>query len=264
MIKNIITTCTFLAFLILFSCSPNDNYKEVAAGSPEEEMIDNESPKKVESIERKIIKEGEISFETADVKKTKSLITKTVDELDGYIANDNIYDYQDRIEHRLVIRIVAKNFDELLAKISESVEKLDSRNISVLDVTEEYIDVEARIKTKKELENRYKELLKKAATVKDILNIEREIGTLREEIESVEGRLRYLKDKISFSTLTVTYYEKTSSVFGFSSKFGEGIKGGWDNLLWMIIGLTHVWPFILAIAVILFIVIRLDRKRKKK
>ncbi len=151
----------------------------------------------------------------------------------------------------------------LLNKISESADKLDSRNVDLLDVTEEYIDIDARIKTKKELEDRYKELLKQATKVDEILNIEKEIGQLRTEIESVEGRMKYLKDRISFSTLTVTYYQKTTSAFRFTSKFGQALKTGWDGFLWFLIGLTHLWIFILIGLMTVYLIIRQRRNKNK-
>jgi len=264
--KQLITLWTLLIAFTLFSCGSKENAKqgmvmsdlnELPAGQPAKEKVEN-------AAERKIIKEGDISFESADINKTKSLITQSVQNLNGYISKDEAFDYNDRLEHRLVIRVPADKFDILLAKISESTEKLDSKNINVLDVTEEYIDIDSRIKTKKELEERYKELLKQATKVEELLAIEKEIGQLRTEIESVEGRLRYLKDKISLSSLTVTYYQKTHSTFGFSSKFGLAIKSGWDNLLWFFIGLTHIWPFVLIIAAAVYSFIRRYRKKKEK
>ncbi|MDR2691715.1 MAG: DUF4349 domain-containing protein [Dysgonamonadaceae bacterium] len=115
-------------------------------------------------------------------------------------------------------------FELLLDRIAQNAKKLDSKNITVSDLTEEFIDIEARIKTKKELENRYKELLKQANKVEEIVAIEKEIGNLRTDIESIEGRLKYLKDKVSYSTLNVVFYERTSSPFGFNSKFDMQFK----------------------------------------
>jgi hypothetical protein len=217
------------------------------------------------SVERKIIKEGQLSFETAKVSETKNLIVSAVQELNGYISKDNVNDYSDRLEHRLVIRIPSEKFDLLLNKVSESAEKLDSKNIDVIDVTEEYIDIDTRIKTKKELENRYKELLKQATKIDEILSIERELAQLRSDIESVEGRMNYLKDRISYSTLTVTYYQKTASAFRFTSQFGQALKQGWSSFLWFLIGLTHLWTFILIAGVTgAYFFFRYKRNKNKK
>jgi len=261
--KKVMTILTVLAVMTICSCSRAKDYSEMSADFVNEEsalQTSEQKTDKIETVDRKIIKQGEIRFKTADINKTKVLILQTVQEFNGYISKDNAYDYSDRHEHSLMIRVPADKFDLLLKNISESADKLDSKNVDLLDITEEYIDIEARIKTKKELQIRYVELLKQATKVDEILNIEKEIGTLQTEIESVEGRMKYLKDKISFSTLTVTYYQKTNAKFGFSSKFVDGIKNGWSVFLWFIIGLSHLWVF-LFIAVVAFYLIR---KWKKK
>lgn len=264
--KNIVTILTALVVLITYSCGQKQEYKGVSAdlAMQEPSQTNQRTPKKVDNaVDRKITKEGEISFETTNINDTKSLIAKTVQELNGYISKDNANDYSDKLEHLLVIRVPSDKFDLLLKTISESAGKLDSKNVDVLDVTSEYIDINARIKTKKELEDRYKELLKQATKVDEILSIEKEIGQLRTEIESVEGQMKYLKDRISFSTLTVTYYQKTNSTFRFTSKLGQALKSGWDGFLWFLIGLTHLWTFIVIGLVAVYLIIRQRRKKKK-
>lgn len=105
-------------------------------------------------------------------------------------------------------------------------------------------------------------MLNKAVTVEDILKIEKQIGELRTEIESIEGRFKYLNDRISYSTLTIIFYEQTNSSFGFSSKFGQALINGWDNVLWVLIGLVNLWPF-LIILVLVFIILLRKKKNKK-
>lgn len=267
--KKIIPIIVVVFTLVISSCSQKEESKGVTSELPMSEPPTESSTSREKTIdktetqiERKVIKEGEINFETSNILKTKTLIAKTVQELNGYISKDNVNDYSDKIEHRLIIRVASEKFDPLLNKISESADKIDNKNIEVLDVTEEYIDIEARIKTKKELQNRYKELLVKAVKVEEILSIEKEIGQLQTEIESVEGRMKYLKDRISFSTLTVIFYQKTAAAFRFTNKFGEALKSGWSAFLWLLIGMTHLWTFIIiggAIGTYFFI----KQKRKK-
>ena len=96
-----------------------------------------------------------------------------------------------------MIRVPADRFDELLLIIEPLASKIESKNINTQDVTEEFIDVETRLKTKKELETRYLEILKQAKTVTDIISIESQIATVRSEIESMEGRINYLKNQVS-------------------------------------------------------------------
>ena len=214
------------------------------------------------SLDRKIIKEGEIHFETSDLDETRQRITASVTSLEGYISKENQYTYNDRISQTLEIRVPSGNFDKLIEDISKGVERFDTKRIQATDVTEEYLDIELRMRIKKETENRYRELLAKAQTVEEILSIEKQIGELRAEIESIEGRLKYLKDQISYSTLTVTFYEMVSTPVSFTSKLGVGLKNGWNNFIWFLIGLVNVWPFLL-LGLFSFCGIIAYRKRRK-
>lgn len=264
--------CRYLPLLLLltvYSCGNQSDAEFALEPSSLAEMSPNvaEQDNQLEvdesvDIERKIIKEGDISFETSDIRATINLIAACLKKYEAYISSDNVYDYKDKVEHRVTVRVPSENFELLLDEISSSVKKIDSKNINALDVTEEFIDIEARVKTKKELEDRYKSLLNKAHTVEDILKIEKEIGQLRVEIESIEGRLKYLKDKVSYSTLSIQFYEKESISFGFLSKVGNALKNGWSHLLWFLIGLVNLWAFVL-VAIMIVVVVRRYRKKKR-
>ena len=259
----VLTIICVLAALLLPATQSSREAARRMQGSDHTTRINVQESGNVETVERKIVKNGSIRFATADVNETKSFITQTVRELDGYISNGKVDGYSNRIEHRLTIRIPADQFDVLLKTVSESVKKLDSENVEMLDVTEEYIDVAARTKTKKELQNRYTALLERATTVEEILNIDREIGKLQTEIESAEGRMKYLNDKIVFGTLNVTFYQKIqeTAVPFFFSEFASAIKNGWDGFLWCIIGVSHWWVLIL-ITVVIFLISMWGKKKK--
>jgi hypothetical protein len=270
-LKNTIFLIIVTLELLLFSCK-NENTlgksmaPEATVSSdmalPQEAREKTISQDQTPVTDRRIIKEGEISFETSDKDETRKIINKAVKESNAYIAQDNITDHSYRIENRITIRVPSEKFEDLLTRISEIAVELDSKNISATDITEEYVDVESRLKTKKELENRYKVLLQKARSVDEILKIEKQIGDIRTEIESIEGRYKYLNDRISYSTLTVVFYEKNRSDFGFSSKLGQGIKNGWENVLWVIIGLINLWPFLILLVTVVFIILRKRRNKK--
>ena len=140
-------------------------------------------------------------------------------------------------------------------------EKVDAKNINTQDVTEEFIDVEARLKTKKELEARYLELLKQAKTVADIVSIEGQIANVRAEIESMEGRLKYLNNQVSFSTLSVSYYQESAAGYGFGSKLLNSLKSGWFNLVDFLFWLLRLWPFVLGITAVAIWWVRRRRSR---
>ncbi len=258
--------CWMVVFFTILSCAKKE--EAPSRSVPESTSIASTEPtgkQELRVIDRKLIKEGEIHFETSDLVKTRKLIDKAIKELEGYISKEDEYTYSDRIAQSLIIRVPAESFDKLVAEISKGAKRFDSKRIQARDVTEEYLDIELRLKIKKETENRYRELLTKAKTVEEMLSIEKQIGELRAEIESIEGRLKYLQNRISYSTLTVAFYERVSTPVGFSSKLGMGLKNGWNNFVWFLIGLVNIWPFILLglFGIVGIIAFRRNRKTKK-
>ena len=267
--KTSINLLILLAFI--FSACSNDNNPDAALGdlgyAQEAEPVKKQEDKMSDDVdnkiykERKIIKEGDIAFETNSTGETTKLINNIVKQLNGYISADNIFHFDNRIEHKITVRVPTSKFDQLVEKISNSAKNIDSKSIKAQDVTEEYIDVEARIKSKKDLETRYKEILKQANKVEDILRIENEIGKLRTEIESYEGRLRFLSNRVALSTLNITYYERIDSNYAFAGQFREAAVGGWNNLLIFLVAITHLWPFIIA-GGLLIIIFGIFKRRK--
>jgi hypothetical protein len=104
--------------------------------------------------------------------------------------------------------------------------------------------------------------VKQAKTIEDILKVETEIGIVRNEIEQIQGRLKYLSNQTSYSTIVLTYYQPSLPIElpGAGSKFVESFLDGWDGFISFLIGLTRTWPFLLVIGFIAWLIIR--RKRK--
>ena len=250
----------FFFLLTVIGCGNNSN-DAILESSYNEEMDDLREPNKVESTERKLIKEGRVEFESQDLNITRKNIIQAVEKHLAYVSSDQEFKSPDRISNTIIIRIPAEAFDAFLNDATKGVQKFDSKNINVRDVTEEFVDVEARLETKKELEIRFLELLKQAKSVSEVLEIEVQIGELRADIESIEGRLNYLKNQVSFSTLTMTFYENIPNQTEFGRKFSNGFKNGWNNLILFFVMLTNIWPFILLG---LFVVIGLKFYKTKK
>lgn len=218
-------------------------------------------PNATQEYERKLTKTGDLRFRTSDALKTKELIKRSVSEMKGYISNESSSLIDNQNQYTVIIRVPSQNFDKLLEKISASASRIDSKNIYVEDVTQQYIDLDKRLKTKKELEARYIQLLQKATKVEEVLKIEEQIGNLRADIESTEGQLRYLTNQVNLSTLTVTFYESNVNS-GFWYKLGQAFKNGWSNILWVFVGLANLWAIILF-GVIIYFIIRYFHKRRK-
>jgi hypothetical protein len=216
-------------------------------------------------IDRKLLKEGNLKWETSDINKTHTSIIAQAKKYNAYISNDNQSRNDYEVSTDIELRIPSDKFDELVATLEKEIPKFDEKNIKVLDVTEEFIDVSTRIKTKKELEQHYYDLLKQTKNVSEVLLVEEQLNAVRTEIESAEGRLKYLNDRISMSTLNLSFYETTSAPVGFFGEIGKSFAEGWKGFLFFILGIIRIWPMaILALGLIYFIIKRRRNRLKSK
>lgn len=230
---------------------------KLAIANSEESITD-------EKIEQKIIKTADIRFESNDLEETYSKIIEAAKKLHAIIQNDTEGKDYGSVFRRLIVRVPSKNFDLFLGDISKGVTYFDNKEISSQDVTEEYIDIDARLKAKKILEARYLELLKKANKVSEMLEIEAQLSAIREEIEAKEGQLRYMQSQISMSTITIEFYKTVANEGGatisYGSKIWNAIKSGFNEISNFFITLLSIWPFLIILAVVVHFI----RKRFKK
>ncbi len=220
-----------------------------------------------EIFEQKLIKESYLRFETQDLSKSYNNVIKIIKENKGFIQNDQSTKNYNRTYRKLTIRIPTQNFQEAIDSIESHVAYFEEKRISSKIVTEEFIDLEARLEAKKTLEKRYLELLSKAKNVKEILDIERELSKIREEIEAKQGRLKYLNNRVSLSTLNIEFYKVTSETgvtVSYGSKMWNAIKSGFNGLSLLFLGVLHIWPFIVVIIVAFFLLRRWYNKKQKK
>ena len=244
-----------------FASSDDLEFEEVIA------LEKTQAPSPTQTTTQKIIKTGNLRFETQDLKKTHQKILVAVQKANGYIQHDNTGKNYNSQYHNITLRIPSENFDTVIQSISDGVSYFEDKTISQRDVTEEFVDLNARLKAKRTLENRYLELLSKAKNVTEILEIERELSKIREEIEAREGRLKYLQSQVSESTISVYFY-KISSERGVTDSYGRKIvnalKNGWNTISEFFLGLLHIWPFIILVVLSIFTIRRWIKKRKKK
>jgi hypothetical protein len=160
-----------------------------------------------------------------------------------------------REQHRtavLEVKVPAARFDDLIAGL-RPLGRLESVNVSAQDVGEEYVDVTARIANARRLEERLIDLLaNRTGKLQDVLNVERELARVREEIERYDGRLRYLRSRTSLSTLSVSLHEPLPITGNPSAGdvVAEAFRRAWRNLLALVAGtiasLGVLVPLVLA------------------
>ncbi|MBK6950103.1 MAG: DUF4349 domain-containing protein [Haliscomenobacter sp.] len=151
----------------------------------------------------KIILTASMRCRVKDLERSTQSVRQAVEGMKGSITQMNWVHSQSSIENMLTIRIPSDKLDTLLERISREATYVHYRNLHSEDVTAEYVDIETRLRTKKEVRDRYIDIRRnKARTVTEVLDAEEKIRALQEEIEAQEGRLKYLSNQVALSTLT--------------------------------------------------------------
>ena len=219
-----------------------------------------------EAVEKKIIKTATIEFETRDMAATHDRILRLAKRNKAFMQKDNSGKQYSREYRQLIIRVPTENFQALVDSIGVGVDYFDQKDISRKDVGEEFVDLQARLKAKRVLEERYLQLLSKAKNVEEMLQIERELASIREEIEAKQGRLNYLQNQVSLSTIYLEFYRtdvQTIATQSYGAKMGNAIKGDWNGITSFFLGLLYIWPFILILGLVAFFIRRYLKRRKK-
>ena len=186
----------------------------------------------------------------------------------GFIASENESKGYDRLNYNLTIKVNPYHFDSFISEVVTG-RLVESKWINSDDVTDRYYDLQARISNKKKLEERYQEILKKASSVKDILEVERNLNQVRGEIESLQGQFKLLQHKVAYSTLEVSFYElipyelEQEARPGFWTRLLNAVSAGWQGFQTFVIYLLALWPFALLTFGVIWGVKKLRSKRKK-
>lgn len=205
----------------------------------------------------KIIKKGSVGIQVKDYNKDKHHFEDAMRKYDGYKSNENEQTEISRISNTIEIRLPNQHFDNFINEITtgEGIKSVDYKRTSATDVGEEYTDLMTRIRTKKEVEKRYIEILRKANKITDILAVEDQIRVIREEIESKEGRLRFIQDRISYSTVSLYIYQDLEydapliDKPTFWGKMANAANTGWNLILNFLLFLVYIWPIVLMLII---------------
>lgn len=215
---------------------------------------------------QKIIKTADVRFRVESLKKNNQSIVDAVKKANGLITTSNQSNQNGFLEMNSTIRVPSQSFDVLLETLSQGSIYTDYKNIRSEDVTAEFIDTEARTKAKKAVELRYIELLKQAKNVEEIIAVESKLAEIREEIEAKEGRLKYLNDQVSYSTINLNIYEQTSFSENpeqpFYKRIWLNITSGFVALEELIVGFFVLVPFLLVGGTIFYFIKKWWKKRK--
>jgi len=181
------------------------------------------------AADRKIIKDAELTIEVPSPGEAQRTVTSIAESHGGFVVNSETKQTENAdvakrtLEVKLIARVPANQFDATLGAITKLATNIVHQNVSGNDVTEEFIDLEARIRTQKALEVQFLQIMKQAGKIPDALEVQRQVADVRTEIEKLEGRKRFLENRASLSTITVNI--KTPMVIVVStSGFGRNLR----------------------------------------
>jgi hypothetical protein len=246
------TLFLFLTTILFLTNCKNQNTSALATEAAVESVPLSEAKQAdVENKENaeptKIIKTGNITLSVKDVNSKKKILDKLLEKYNAYYQSDVYLSDNYHKTYNTTIRIPNQNFDAFADDVLKIEGEISNRDIRSEEVTEEYYDTSIRLASKKKNLQRYYDFLSKAKTIKDLIEIEAQIQSVTNDIESLEGRIKLLDNRISFSTLNIVLIER----FEFYAaehqqntfiKIWNSFKMGFDMLLELFLFFIRIWP----------------------
>ncbi len=227
--------------------------------------------------DRKIIRNADLTLESDSPEDSQREITSIAERAGGFVVESQATSSDVKSTRRdivnISIRVPSQKFADAMEEIRRTGTRIVIESVKGEDVTEEFIDVEARLRAKKALEMQFMEIMKRANNVNDALNVQSEIADVRGEIERIEGRKRFLENQSSLSTIKIRLQTSTATTLaasstGFVPRLAQAFNTGYDFALNFILGLMTIvialLPFAALIGLPVFLGMRYLWKRRDR
>ncbi|HYL98509.1 MAG TPA: DUF4349 domain-containing protein, partial [Blastocatellia bacterium] len=224
--------------------------------------------------DRKIIRNAELTLQANEPAKAQQSLEQIAESLGGFVVTSELNhsprgDGTTETSVNVTMRVPSAHFGQALDAMNKLDGKILLEKVSGQDVTEEYIDLDARLKSKRALEAQFLEIMKEARKIPEALEVERELSDVRSEIEQIEGRQRFLENQSSLSTINV-HLQQTAPVIvaaksgllqSFNLAFGDCIDTASGIITSLIRFLGVLIPVTILILLPVYLVLRLLWKR---
>ncbi len=206
-------------------------------------------PFALDPASRLIVRTGQASIEVDSLETAMAELRRVAQRAGGFVADASIQSGRNQLRQAtLELKVPSDRFDELTAGI-QPIGRLEFVNVGAEDVSEEFVDLTARVTNGHRMEERLVELLRtRTGKLQDVLSVERELARVREEIERMEGRMRFLKSSAQLSTLSVGLHEPVPIVA--SSGHGpiaEAVRTAWRNFVGVVAGTIASLGFLVPV-----------------
>ena len=229
-------------------------------------------------LDRKIIRNADITIEVNSTTEAQHRVTSIAEAHGGFVVTseskqrESVDPSQRTLDFKLVVRIPFDQFGDSLDQIRKLAGNVPEEKTNGQDVTEEFIDLEARIKTQKALELQFMQIMRQAGKVEDALEVQRQLADVRTEIEKLEGRKRFLENRSGLATITVNIQAPKPAIAttttGFRRNLSEAVSDsidlGSEMVLFFARMLILMVPVIVLVGLPFALVIRYLVRRAKR
>lgn len=206
--------------------------------------------------DKKIIKTATLRLEVKDFKKYNENVHKTVKQFGAYIAQEEQNLTDEKSETLISIKVPVDQFETMMNQLPGADVKVLERKITTEDVTGEVVDTRSRLEAKKQMRLKYLEFLKQSKNMEEVLQVQNEINSIQEEIESAAGRMDFLSHQSAYSTINLTFYQPingykpTDGAPSFFTRVTDAFKAGAKWIADLFVGLISIWPLLLLVLLI--------------
>ncbi len=238
-----------------------------AAPSPEAQTAEERwsQPFALDPASRLIVRTGQASIEVDSLETAMAELRRIAQRAGGFVADASIQSGRNQLRQAtLELKVPSARFDELTEGL-QPIGRLEFVNVGAEDVSEEFVDLTARVTNGRRMEERLVELLRtRTGKLQDVLSVERELARVREEIERMEGRMRFLKASAQLSTLSVSLHEPVPIVASNGNgPIAEAIRMAWRNFVGVVAGTIASLGFVVPVLIFGWGVVVIARRWKR-
>ncbi|WP_312095776.1 DUF4349 domain-containing protein [Niallia sp.] len=225
--------------------------------------------------ERMVIYNVNLSIQVKGYQQVEANIQSKATELGGYVVESSIYDSgSEYINGTIIVKIPQAQFQSYIKEVEKNSIKVTEKSVTGNDVTEEFVDLESRLKAKEAVEKRLLTLMDQADKTEDLLKISNDLATVQEEKEQILGRMKYLQNNVDYSTVTIQLQEELVKVDVIKDKdslntwqkaksqFVSTVNGVISFLSGVVVFVIGLSPIIIPLVIVLIIWFIYRKKRK--
>jgi hypothetical protein len=245
--------------------------------APVEKLSGFNSASTAEGLNKKLIYTANLVMQVKKYAEAQSEVRNLVSLSGGYIVEFSESQSTHEVGGTFVLKVPANGFSSLLEGIEQIKHESYQQSIKGQDVSEEYVDLESRLKVKGLMETQYIEFMKKATKTTELVSFANELGKIQEEIELIKGRMRYINNNVAYSTVEIRLYQQDGIVdpalvdeekTPLFERANEALKGTIDVLTllfqWIVVILFGAMPIILVGGVIWLVLWMARRKLRQQ